>query len=301
MASKMGRPMLAMREPPEEIVYPLLGSFKLDGFRALVGPDELVYTRKLKTIRNLYTHDLFGREELVGFDGELVVGAPAGKGVFQRTSSGVTSEDGEPDVRFYVFDLWNRPNVGFRTRFRELTQRVHDLGDERIILVDHMTLRNRKEMQEYEAEAISMQYEGLILRTPDGGYKNNRCGVETPWMFKLKRFQDDEMAVTGIEEEMANLNPKVKNELGLSKRSSHKANKRGKGRVGALLGLDVKTGQSVRVGSGFTAKLRETLWDLWKKGGLKGTVIKYKHFAQSGVKDKRRHTIFLGIRDKDDL
>jgi DNA ligase 1 len=100
---------------------------------------------------------------------------------------------------------------------------------------------------------------------------------------------------------MENLNPKVKNELGLSKRSSHKANKRGKGRVGALLGLDVKTGQSVRVGSGFTAKQRDDLWMLWKKGGLRGTIIKYKHFAQSGVKDKRRHTIFLGIRDEDDL
>lgn len=298
---QLGRPMLAMRDPPEEIEYPLLGSFKLDGFRALVGGDFKLYTRKLKLVRNYHTQDLFGRKALLGFDGELAVGPPKGKGVFQRTSSGVTSYEGEPDVRFYVFDLWNRPGVEFRRRFRELCYRVQDLGDERVEVVEHVTIRDAQALEEYEAEAISRQYEGLILRDPSGAYLNTRCGVTRPWMWKLKRFQDDEMVVTGVEEEMENLNPKVKNELGLSKRSSHKANKRGKGRVGALLGYDRKTRQDVRVGSGMTAKEREDLWDLWHKKKLQGAIVTYKHFAQSGVKDKRRHTIYKGIRHRDDL
>lgn len=295
------RPMLAMREPPELIRYPLLGSFKLDGFRALVGEDRRLYTRKLKPVRNGYTVGLFARKGLIGFDGELIVGHPTAKGVFQRTSSGVTSYEGMPDVKFYVFDLWNRPDLPFRGRLLELKQRVEDLDDDRIQVVPHIRLLNWQEVEEYEAEALSLHYEGLILRDPNGLYKYNRCAKRDPWMFKLKRFEDDEMIVTGVEEEMANLNPKKVNELGLSKRSSHKANKVGKGRLGALLGTDVKTRQEVRVGSGFTAKMREALWELWKFGRLKGKIAKYKHFAQSGVKDKRRHTIFLGFRDEADL
>lgn len=299
---KLGRPMLAMRKPPEEVTYPLLGSFKLDGFRALVGHDIELYTRKLKLVRNRFTQSLFGQRELLGFDGELIVGHPTARGVFQRTSSGVTSFDGEPDVKFHVFDLWNRPEHPFAIRYRELERRVADLDDERIVVVKHFRVEDQRAMEELEAEALSMHYEGLILRTRDGLYKNNRCAKGTPWMWKLKRFKDDEMIVTGYELEMENRNPKKKNELGLSKRSSHKANKVEKrGVVGVLLGKDVKTGQDVRVGSGMTRAQKELFYELFQSGGMNGEFVKYKHFEQSGVKDKRRHAIFLGFRDTDDL
>jgi DNA ligase-1 len=297
---KPGRPMLAMREPPEQITYPLLGSFKLDGFRALVG--DALYTRKLKIVRNNYTQRTFGRSKLLGFDGELIVGPPAGKGIFQRTSSGVTSFDGEPDVKFYVFDLWNKPDLPFQARFRELAQRVRELDDDRIEVVPHVDIPNQTALEWYEAEALSMQYEGLILRDPSGFYLNTRCGKRQPYMFKLKRFKDGEMVVTGYELEMENRNPKKKNELGLSKRSSHIANKvPKKGVVGVLLGKDTKTGQDVRVGSGMTRKQKELFFKMFKEGGMTGEIVKYKHFEQSGVKDKRRHSIFLGLRDASDL
>lgn len=295
--------MLAMREPPEEIVYPVLGSFKLDGFRALVGNDGQLYTRKLKLVRNRYTQALFGTDQLEGFDGELIVGEPTAKGVFQRTSSGVTSFDGQPNVRFFVFDLWNRPNDPFERRYRDLKIRVEEIDDfDCITYVEHQLLRDMKDVQEYEAEALSRGYEGLILRTRRGLYLNTRCGVTRPYMWKLKRFTDGEMLVTGFELEKENLNPKVKNELGLSKRSSHKANKREKaGVVGVLLGKDLKTKQDVRVGSGMTASQKREFFKMLYGGIPKGLIVKYKHFEQSGVKDKRRHSIFLGIRDKDDL
>lgn len=299
---KLGRPMLAMREPPEEVTYPILGSYKLDGFRALVGHDNALYTRKLKPVRNEYTQALFGRFQHIGFDGELIVGPPTAKGVFQRTSSGVTSFDGEPDVKFYVFDLWDRPHTPFRERLRELVYRVAELGDERVEVVEQFSINKRQRLEEFEAEAISRHYEGLILRDPNGLYLNTRCGKTRPWMWKLKRFKDSEMVVTGYELEQENRNPKKTNELGLSKRSSHQANKvPKKGVVGVLLGNDVKTGQPVRVGSGMSRKQKELFFRMFQAGGMRGEIVKYKHFEQSGVKDKRRHSIFMGLRDADDL
>jgi hypothetical protein len=32
-----------------------------------------------------------------------------------------------------------------------------------------------------------------------------------------------------------------------------------------------------------------------------GKLVKYKHFANSGVKDKMRHPIYLGIRSREDM
>jgi len=39
-----------------------------------------------------------------GLDGELIVGNPAGEGVFNATQSGVMSKGKKSDFRFYVFD-----------------------------------------------------------------------------------------------------------------------------------------------------------------------------------------------------
>lgn len=290
-----------MREPPEEFTFPVLASYKLDGFRALVGGDFKLYTRRLKLVQNYYTQDLFGRKAYLGFDGELIVGPPTAKGVFQTTSSGVTSEDGEPDVTFWVFDLWNRPGEPFERRLRELRIRVAEIGNPRIKVLTHETLTDFSDMKAYEAEALKLKYEGLIIRTRRGDYVNKRCGKTTPYMWKLKRFVDGEMCVTDVEEEMQNLNPKKKNELGLSKRSSHKANKKGKGIAGVLVGFDTITKQTVRAGSGMTAKQKAEFWKLHKAGKMVGSIVKYKHFAQSGVKEKRRHSVFLGIRHPDDV
>ena len=99
------KPMLAAKTCTE-YRFPLLGSPKLDGIRCLV-VDGVVVGRSLKPIPNAYVQEQFGKPEFEGFDGELIVGSPVGDGCFQRTSSGVMSEDGTPDVSYHVFDAWS--------------------------------------------------------------------------------------------------------------------------------------------------------------------------------------------------
>src|SRR5262245_19902959 len=97
------RPMLsATCEDIAKIRLPAMASPKLDGFRCVIR-DGKPLTRNLKPIPNRYV-----RERLIGlpaFDGELIVGGPIAPDVWNTTSSGVTSEDGEPDFVFFVFDL----------------------------------------------------------------------------------------------------------------------------------------------------------------------------------------------------
>ena len=128
--SKLNRPfkpMLAGEADVEKLVYPVLGSPKLDGIRVII-KDRVVLSRSLKPIPNAYIQKLFGREEFEGFDGELTVGEPSAPNVMQTTMSGVMSADGTPDVRLHVFDLWHHPEMPFEERLGWLFRYLSDLN-----------------------------------------------------------------------------------------------------------------------------------------------------------------------------
>jgi DNA ligase 1 len=73
------KPMLASPAGPL-IPYPMLLSPKLDGIRCLI-INGVVCGRSLKPIPNRFVQQLFGRPELNGLDGELIVGPPTAKEV----------------------------------------------------------------------------------------------------------------------------------------------------------------------------------------------------------------------------
>lgn len=152
-----------------------------------------------------------------------------------------------------------------------------------------------------EDAALNEGFEGLILRDLGGVYKYGRSTVKERGMLKFKRFMDAEARVVDFEEEMHNSNEAETNELGRTKRSTHKAGLTGKGTMGALVVEGVNgdfKGVQFKIGTGFTAEDRKRWW-LARKA-LTGTVVKYKYFP-IGVKDKPRHPVFLGLRDKKDL
>jgi DNA ligase 1 len=135
-------------------------------------------------------------------------------------------------------------------------------------------------------------HEGLMLRDPDSCYKFGRATPVGQELVKVKTFEDAEATVIGYEEEMHNANEATVNELGRTKRSSHKANMTGKGRLGALIVL-TQEGVTFNVGSGFTDDQRLSLWTNRKV--LPGLTITYRYF-NSGSKDKPRFPTFVGFR-----
>lgn len=283
--------MLAADVELEKLKFPLLASAKLDGIRALV-KEGTVLSRSLKPIPNDYVQRLF--KHLEHFDGELIVGEPTSKTVYRDTVSGVMSKDGEPDVKFFVFDRTEYPTKPYTERIhRILRDRTHEKFR---LKLDQHVVTCLDTLLELEAKLLDQGYEGLILRDPNAPYKFGRSTVREGYLLKLKRFTDAEFEVVGFEERMHNGNEATTNELGRTKRSSHKENKTGRGDLGALI-VRTTEGLVFNVGTGFDDAQRAEIWTNQAK--YQGAWAKVKFFAV-GMKDAPRFPVFLGWRDERD-
>lgn len=269
--------------------------------RALV-IDSIVYSRSLKPIRNKHVQQLFGKPEYEGFDGELVVGDIYAKDVFQKTTSGVMSEDGEPDVTFYVFDIFSdsfgtpEHTTTYRERLYELNDRLVLEQYDNIVAAQQKYVCNKEELLEMlEIERIRGG-EGLIGRTPNGKYKYGRSTPKEQLCMKFKFFVDSEFEVIGFEELHKNTNEQVINELGYAKRSTHKKNQIPMNTLGSLV---LKFGDTTfNVGSGFTDVQRAEIWANRDNYIGKLAAVRY---MDVGAKLVPRLPIFKGWRDLDDI
>ena len=288
------KPLLACEVPLEQVGLPVYVSTKLDGIRCLI-IDGVAYSRSLKPIRNKFIQSIIGKQEYNGLDGELIVGNIYDKDVFQKTTSGVMSEKGEPNFVFYVFDDFTHPTSPYseradkmRDKVDTLTDHIKFLGQKLIHTVDDIKLVLGKEQ--------SLGGEGLILRSPIGKYKYGRSTSKEQLSVKLKFFQQDEFEVIGFTERMHNANQAKINELGLQERSSHKDNLIPMNTLGSLI---LKYGDdSFQMGTGFTDEQRQEIWDNRDKYLGKLTSVRYMSVGQ---KTLPRVPSFIGWRDKDDM
>jgi len=277
------KPTLAVNADFAKIVYPVYASPKLDGIRcSIVGGKAL--TRALKAIPNLHINKFLSDAQFEGLDGELIVGEPTDKTVYTNTVMGVMRVSGVPKFTFFVFDLHDAP-MGYHARLGALLRMDLPLN---IQVHESEVVSNETELLAYESTCVGQGYEGIILRSVNAPYKYGRSTVNEGYLLKVKRFEDSEAEIIGVEEEMHNTNAAETNELGRTKRSSAKAGKVGKGTMGRLVVRDIHSGVEFKIGTGFTAAQRAETWGL-------GTIHKYKFFPV-GVKDKPRHPVYIGAR-----
>lgn len=297
MSEKKFRPMLsATAAEVAALRFPLLASHKLDGIRALVLGGAVV-SRNLKPIPNRHVQALFGRPEYEGLDGELLVGDPTDPRAFLGTTSAVMSRDGEPDVYFHVFDDVTEPCLPFRERYARLQRR---LGP-RVVPVAQVPVSSPAEVEEFERMALDAGHEGIMLRSFDGPYKFGRGTLSKQDLMKLKRFEDAEARVVGLEELLHNSNEATVGLLGQTERGHSKAGMVGMGTLGALQVVGVGgrwDGVAFNIGSGFDAATRRAIWADGE--GWIGRLVKFKFFPL-GSKEAPRFPIFLGERHPDDL
>ena len=283
------KPMLASPFDEALLKFPVLASPKLDGVRAIVR-DGVVLSRALKPIPNKWVQQRFSHLE--HFDGELIVGASNHPDVLRTTTSGVMRVEGEPDVSFHVFDHVENHARLYTVRY-DLLEEDTEIN---VFVVPQHELMNTFELNAFEHEVLAEGYEGVMLRHPDAPYKFGRSTAREGYLLKVKRFHDDEFEIVGFEEEMFNANEATTSELGRTKRSSHKANKIPKGRLGALV---LKYGDTTfNCGTGFNDAERENIWA--ERERYLGQFAKIKYFAH-GIKDVPKLSSFLGIRDVRDM
>jgi DNA ligase-1 len=283
------KPMLAatlLEEHFTSLKFPLIGSPKLDGIRAIMVDGKLM-SRSMKPIRN--THIQNTCTAMNGCDGELIVGSANSTTCFLDTTSAVMRIKGEPQYTFCVFE-----NYLDTRSFGAKVDELHlSCGNARTI--EQRVLNSVDELISYEEQCLAAGYEGIMLRDPDSKYKFGRSTVKEGSLFKLKRFADAEGTVVGFVEQMKNTNEKEVNELGNSFRSSCKENLVPMNTLGALvLYFNAKT---IEVGTGFTKEQRQHIWDY--RDRYKGFIAKYKYFPY-GAYATPRFPVFLGFRDEDD-
>ncbi|UTC29637.1 DNA ligase [Bajunvirus bajun] len=305
----------------DKLTYPLLGSLKKDGIRAAVSPippadidKGLVHTETGWKIDRAYldengAHHAITRAILPvanrharalletlppGTDGEIGVMID-GVLNFRASTSAIMTQDGEPDIRFFVFDNFLAPG-GKLKRYQALCAMRAYLPSW-VVIVEQVLLTNADEARAYYFKAVEAGEEGVIFCSIEGPYKPNRSTFKEGWMLKGKEKASIEITVTGVEEEFENTNEKKLDERGLAKRSTHKENKVGKGVMGVLLGTHPDfPGKIIRVGSGFDAKTKKEYWLNPPLGQL--ATIEY---VVAGGYDVPRNTSFKGLRDPRDL
>lgn len=291
------KPMLAVDcGGVDTLQLPAIASPKLDGVRAIISADG-VLSRSLKPIPNRRVQELFSGLP-IGLDGELLAGNPCAPDVYRKTVSMVMSDDAPvTGLVYHVFDY--QVDQPFRARHRLLKTLFLGLENTAAItMVPQIDVTRLEDLLALEDKWVGAGYEGVILRKPDSPYKHSRSTAKEGYLLKLKRFVDGEARVIGVTELMHNGNEATTNALGHTERSHKKAGLEPTGTMGTLVVQDVKTGVEFEIGTGFTAKERQAIWHV-KEEVKAGWLAKYKHFP-SGAKDKPRHPVFLGWRDRRD-
>jgi DNA ligase-1 len=215
---------------------------------------------------------------------------------FNETQGDVMRESGTPDIRYYVFDyVKDDVNKPYSERIDDLKALNLPSYCKKLVPIP---IKDEKELLEYEKQVLKDGYEGVMLRTYGGPYKQGRSTVKEGHLLKLKRFKDSEAKIIGFEEQMHNSNEQTKDAFGYSKRSSHKAGMVPMDTLGAFIVQDIKTGVTFKVSTGMDAKTRKEVWD--NRDSYKGKLLKYK-YQEVGQKDLPRFPVWLGFRDVRDL
>lgn len=289
------KPMRAFKVKDDQldmIHYPCYASPKFDGIRSIVLQNTAL-SNSLLPIRNTCVQNLLC---FLNFcDGELVAGNN-----FQDTSSVIMSESGGPGFTYYVFDSFMNPQDIFINRLKDLESTFLQSGllETRIQIVQHVKIRDMKELLKYEEDMLQLGYEGIMLRHPHGRYKFGRSTFNEQFLLKRKPVVDEEAIIIGFEEQEENLNEALIDNRGFTKRSSHQENKRGKDTLGAFVVQSARW-ETFRIGTGLglTEALRKEIWQ--NKERYIGKLITFK-YQEYGSKDKPRQPIFIRFRHQED-
>lgn len=311
-------PQLAIDWIEQSVRFPVVAQPKPDGCRGGQYAPGKFTGRSLKAYKNRKLTKFWSNPAFNGLDGELVLPPPIEwnyHAMCRKTTSVCNTIESPTILNLIAFDLVTPTTMhrGYLKRYDMLARLVERLRNEetrRLHLMPMEILRNFDELEAYEQRIVDEEkYEGIILRAPDAPFKPDRSGLGME-LWRWKRRIDFEVRVTGLVEAMRNNNEAKTNALGRTERSTHKANKVGKGMVGMIKGEVLKDvvwqgkvlfeeGLPIDINPGeMTHAERKMYWDYPKRIVNKiGKVSVLPH----GTKDKPRQPIWLTLRAKEDM
>lgn len=331
---KTFKPMKAVSEKLsfEDIQYPAFLSIKIDGVYS-VNLEGQCLGRSLKPFANKWLTKKLSKPEFRGLCGEVVnaqifnpdEGLELNRQDLCRNTTSYTSSIAKEFFPFAVvlFDYISDGseqycyNTDYMSRMMSLynlldmkqgRDTIHICGlpylykefmGVEFIAPELILVESAAEAEKYYNRVVEAGHEGVVVRSPEGIFKFGRSTKKSQEIVRFKPEGNSEILVTHFEEAMENQNEAKKNELGYTERSSHKENKVPLGMVGAMVGIDVNSGDVVRIGAGTMKHAeRKKVWE--NQSEYLGKLSQYK-FMDTGIKDAPRHPRHFMWRDSTDL
>lgn len=225
----MFKPMLILNDEInlKNISYPQLASYKLDGLRLFVNKE--ILSRSLKLIPNKQVREKFeflkqySIKHNVIFDGEIYCNKipfqmivscamtddytakksiKAWEDLCTKHNCKVTREQALEYLRFYCFDCIIKEDVlqTFVGRINEYNAIGMELKSPYFVPVNQWSVFNAEEVEKLFENAITLGYEGLVLKNATGHYKCGRNTFNENLSYKVKLFVTLDGQITGIEQ-----------------------------------------------------------------------------------------------------
>lgn len=290
---------------------------KLDGCRGGQYSPGAFTGRSLKPYKNKKLTKFWSNIVFDGLDGELILPPPYEwnfHAMCRMTTSVVNTIDSPTIPNLVAFDFVTPKSAewAYLRRYEKLQRWVEKLREEETRRIHLMPMRIAKSIEELEGfddEWVTYGYEGTIVRNPDAPFKPDRSTLAME-LWRIKRRLDFEFVVDEVVEAMENQNEAKTNALGRTERSTHKANKVGKGMVGAIKGRVLKKvlwqgkvlfekDQPIKVGPGeMTHADRVKYWK--RQDRIVGKIGKAK-VQPHGTMEKPRAPVWIGFRAAEDM
>ena len=321
------QPMLAQDYDPvlHRKMFPLYGTPKVDGIRCYID-NGIVWARSNKAIPNQWIQKFLPLYLPNGVDAELGIGCFSDKNHFSNTQSVVMSDAADISrLHVYIFDYVEPIGTEIRRYAERITyiQRwwqaaraikpIDLFGQHRLPatldynrLIDQTSilmpvkLSSPEQVELFLARCISQGYEGIVLRSPTGGYEFGRPAAKEGLLLRHKPLIHSEATVLGFKELQHNDNSATTSPTGKQVRSTCIAGKRSGSTLGSFLVRDNSTGTEFSVGGGIglTQELRKQVWE--QKPAFLGRILRYSYLTISS-QGKPRMPKFTGFRDERDL
>lgn len=291
----------------EFIRYPMYASIKYDGFRGVLLGDRF-FSPMMKPFTNnqLWKHFEktieLAQEHKVVFDGEIWHPEITFTELSSRLRAGSGMLDG---VQYHIFDClthdeWNgqaHSQFNHRQQHLEVLSNYFTPDTKR---VEQLLVLNSEDAANQYAKFLGAGHEGIILRSPTGVYKHNRCTHREGNMFKFKVFQTEDAVIVEVVQRRKMLDvERTYNPFGLLEKINTQESYGLDEAVGAFQ-VRLSDGRltSVNLGRGFSYSARQKFWTL--RDSLVGKHIEFKYMPH-GTKELPRIGSMIRFRPDKDL
>ena len=214
------KPMLANEfdmEKEKSVSFPVFIQPKLDGVRCLIykNNNQIVFQSRQNTIYEEFEHLLpelqhlmsqFTDQEGLILDGELYThGMP-----FEKITSMVRSSKGKrkniEELNYHIYDCFysgdsnlSKNQMPYSERYQVLREAFGRTIYSKLILVETNTANSKRDIEDFHTHYTNLinPYEGVMIRTPNGSYKQQGRSKN---LQKYKKFMDEEFEVVGHHE-----------------------------------------------------------------------------------------------------